>query len=66
MQYINLMKTLAQIQDMCIGAITMGQSMDAEHIGEIISDATEMSAQEFKGYLESLEKYCDEPNSLNE
>lgn len=57
MKYLNLMKALSQIQDMCIGEITMGCKLDAAHIVELISDATEMSAPEFKEYLESLERF---------
>lgn len=57
MQHLNLMKALSQIQDMCIDEIKMGYKLDAARIVELISDATEMSAPEFKEYLESFERF---------
>ena len=58
MDNIVLLIVLAEIQDMCIGKITMNASMDAEYIGQRISHATGMTKPQLDQYiLENEEDY---------
>jgi len=58
MNNLALLICLAEIQDMCIGKITMNSEMDADYIGMRISQATGMTAPELDKYiLENEEDY---------
>ena len=37
---LKLLSALCEISNMCIGDITMGYKLDANHIGELIYEAT--------------------------
>ena len=56
---IALLIVLAEIQDMCIGNIAMGYSLDAEYIGSRISQTTGMTKPELEQYI--LEHELDYP-----
>jgi hypothetical protein len=48
-----LLRALADIQSMCIGKIAMNCSLDAEAIGQLISEATGMTNPELLKYLDT-------------
>jgi len=54
MNELKLIKALAEIQNMCIGKITMGYSLDEMHIGELIADATGMTNPQLNEYVAEL------------
>ena len=49
-----LLAALAEIQNACIGEITMGYRLDAMHIGELISSATGMTNPELNKYIDEI------------
>jgi len=50
-----LLCVLERIQGLCIGEIAMGVTLDANYIGEMIYEATGMSAEELTRYCKSLD-----------
>lgn len=46
-----LLSCLYDIQQMCIGEITMNYKLDAEHIGDMISETTGMNVRELEEKL---------------
>ena len=51
-----LLSCLYDIQQMCIGEIAMNYKLDAEYIGRVISETTEMSVRELEGELKQHEQ----------
>lgn len=50
-----LLCVLERIQGLCIGEIAMGITLDANHIAEVIYEATGMNAEELTRYCKSLD-----------
>jgi hypothetical protein len=50
----SMLCVLEKIQSMCIGEIAMGVRMDAEHIGQMIYEATGMNAEALAQYCKDL------------
>lgn len=55
MSDLKLLKCLAEIQNMCIGKLTMGYQLDEMHIGEIICNATGMTNPDLNKYIAEIE-----------
>lgn len=48
-----LLQCLFDIQTMCIGDLTYNYKLDANYIGQIISEATGMTATELEQFIKS-------------
>lgn len=55
MKEIDLLRALCEIQNMCIGKITMGYSMDELYIGELIANATGMTNPQLNQYINEID-----------
>ena len=51
-----LLSCLYDIQQMCIGEIAMNYKLDAEYIGRVISQTTEMTVIELEDKLKQYEQ----------
>jgi hypothetical protein len=47
-----ILGVLLEVQDLCIGQITMGYGLDAEYIGAKITECTGMTVEELKDYID--------------
>ena len=55
MNEIKYLKVLAEIQNMCIGKITMGYELDEMYIGELIANVTGMTNPQLNQYIAEQE-----------
>ena len=52
-----LLSCLYDIQQMCIGEVAMSYKLDAEYIGRMISETTEMNVRELERELKQHEQF---------